>query len=83
MNRNLEIALLAAIEGGNEIMKIYSGNFEVEYKDDQSPLTQADKNANELINDHLAASGIPVISEESKELPYCCRGRHWQYLLDC
>jgi 3'(2'), 5'-bisphosphate nucleotidase len=58
-------------------MKIYSGNFEVEYKNDQSPLTQADKNANELINDQLEASGIPVISEESKELPFAVR-RHWQ-----
>jgi 3'(2'), 5'-bisphosphate nucleotidase len=77
VNSNLEIAILAAIEGGNEIMKIYSGNFEVEYKEDQSPLTQADKNANELINDHLASSGIPVISEESKELPFAVR-RHWQ-----
>jgi len=77
VNRNLEIAILAAIEGGNEIMKIYTGNFEVEYKDDKSPLTQADKNANELINSHLAFSGIPVISEESKELPYAVR-KHWQ-----
>ena len=76
MSNNLEIAILAAIEGGNEIMKIYSGNFEVEYKDDKSPLTQADKNANELINNHLAVSGIPVISEESKELDYSER-KHW------
>lgn len=58
-------------------MKVYTGNFEVEYKDDKSPLTQADKNANELINEHLVATGIPVISEESKELPYAVR-KHWQ-----
>ena len=76
MNKNLEIAILAAIEGGNEIMKVYTGNFEVEYKDDKSPLTQADKNANELINEHLVATGIPVISEESKELDYSER-KHW------
>jgi len=76
VNRNLEIAILAAIEGGNEIMKVYTGNFEVEYKDDKSPLTLADKNANELINEHLVATGIPVISEESKELAYSER-KHW------
>ncbi len=76
MNKNLEFAIIAAIEGGNEIMKIYTGNFRVEYKDDKSPLTQADKNANEVINDHLAASGISVISEESKEVPFSDR-KHW------
>ncbi|MDZ7614680.1 MAG: 3'(2'),5'-bisphosphate nucleotidase CysQ [Flavobacteriaceae bacterium] len=54
-------------------MKIYNGNFVVEYKDDNTPLTQADKNANEVITIHLAASGISVISEESKEIPYPIR----------
>lgn len=77
MKRNLEIAIKAAIQGGNEIMKIYNGNFVVEYKDDNSPLTQADKNANEVITLHLAASGIPVISEESKQISYEHR-KNWQ-----
>lgn len=77
MNKNLELAVIAAIHGGNEIMKIYNGSFEVEYKDDNSPLTQADKNANEVINIHLAASGIPVISEESKQVSYEVR-KNWQ-----
>jgi len=73
MNKNLELAIVAAIQGGNEIMKVYNGIFTVEYKDDNSPLTQADKNANEVINIHLAASGISVISEEGKEIAYPIR----------
>ena len=39
----LNIAIEAAIEAGKQIMKIYdSNNFEVSYKEDNSPLTKAD-----------------------------------------
>ena len=45
---NLHTAILAAIAAGKEIMAIYSTDFDVEEKSDNSPLTIADKNANEL-----------------------------------
>lgn len=52
-------------------MKVYSeGDFAVEYKEDDSPLTIADKRCNAVIMDYLKGTGIPVISEESKQLPY-------------
>ncbi len=44
MNKDLKIAIKAAVHGGSEIMKIYQKeDLGVEYKEDNSPLTLADK----------------------------------------
>lgn len=59
-------AILAAIEGGREILNIYNTDFEVEYKGDNSPLTLADQKANEAIVEILKPLNIPMISEENK-----------------
>ena len=69
-NKNLETAIKASLQAGEEIMKVYNASIEVEYKDDKSPLTQADKNANEVINSYLKQTNIPVISEENKQIAY-------------
>lgn len=52
---------------GRAIMTIYRQPFTVEYKQDESPLTAADKGAHELIAAALATltPDIPVLSEES------------------
>ncbi len=52
---------------GDAIMAIYSQPFAVEYKQDESPLTAADKGAHEVIVQALArlTPDIPVLSEES------------------
>ena len=50
MNKELKIAIQAALEGGAEIMKIYQNEFDVVYKDDNSPLTIADQKCNDIIN---------------------------------
>ncbi len=74
-----KIAITAAIEGGLEIMNIYENeDFQVEIKEDDSPLTIADKRANEIINEHLIPTEIPVISEENKQLDYSERKRWYQ-----
>ena len=73
----LEIAVLASIEAGKVIMKVYDSAFEVEYKDDKSPLTEADRRANTVINQYLQRTGIPVISEENKQLDYDVR-KNWE-----
>ncbi|MCG2419787.1 3'(2'),5'-bisphosphate nucleotidase CysQ [Aequorivita sp. F47161] len=70
MKNNLSIAIKAAIDAGAEILKVYETNFEVEVKGDESPLTQADKNANDIINRYLLPTAIPIISEENKQLDY-------------
>lgn len=75
----LGIAKEAAIAGGEEILKVYNTDFDVEYKEDESPLTIADKNANEKIEEFLLDTGIPVLSEEGKDIPFEER-KNWEYL---
>lgn len=71
MKENLKIAIKASIEAGREIMKIYEKeDFQIEEKADNSPLTVADKAANDMILKFLLPTNIPVISEENKQLPY-------------
>jgi 3'(2'), 5'-bisphosphate nucleotidase len=73
MEELLHIAIKAAIQGGKEILKIYATDFDVISKDDDSPLTQADKNANDVINTFLVPTNIPIISEETKQDNYDTR----------
>ncbi len=71
MKEIYKIAIKAAIEGGREIMQIYKNeDFQVESKDDDSPLTIADKRANDIINKFLIPTGIPIVSEENKQLDF-------------
>ena len=73
MNINLRTAIKASLEAGKTIMDIYDSVIEVEYKDDQSPLTLADKKSNEIINSYLNQTQIPIISEENKQIDYTIR----------
>lgn len=72
----IETAIEAAIEAGAVIMKIYKNEIEVVFKDDESPLTLADQQANACIENKLKPFGIPIISEETKQLPYEIR-KNW------
>jgi 3'(2'), 5'-bisphosphate nucleotidase len=63
-------ALRAALDAGSAILDIYQRDFSIEYKDDQSPLTEADKAAHGIIFQALEKTGLPVLSEESKAVPY-------------
>lgn len=60
------------------ILEIYNTDFAVENKQDRSPLTAADMAAHNTICMALAnlTPDIPVLSEESSELPYAER-RQW------
>ena len=80
LEKLLMMAQEAALKGGEEILKVYrSDRFEVEFKGDQSPLTLADRNAHVAICDLLSESGIPILSEEGKEIPYKER-KNWHRL---
>jgi len=75
-----------AIEAGKAILEIYnSEDFNVEFKGDGSPLTRADKAANDVIVKGLTEHfpNIPVLSEEGKSIPYQER-KHWDkfFLVD-
>lgn len=77
INKQLQIAIEASLKAGEAIMQVYDTAFNVEYKDDKSPLTEADKKANDIINTFLKPLGIPIISEENKQTDYEIR-REWQ-----
>ena len=72
-------ALRAAVQAGDPILEVYSAEMQVEYKEDRSPLTLADTRSHAVIAAGLADTGIPVLSEEGKSIPYAERGR-WRRL---
>ncbi|WP_308219301.1 3'(2'),5'-bisphosphate nucleotidase CysQ [Flavobacterium sp. NRK F10] len=74
LNKNFEIAIQAAVKAGEKVDEIYN-NFdgEVIVKEDDSPLTIADKESNEIIKNFLTATDIPIISEEIKNADYSLR----------
>lgn len=73
----LKIAISACLDAGKAVMEIYKTSFTVEYKTDKSPLTEADKEANKIINSYLQVTDTPIISEESKVLDFEER-RSWE-----
>jgi 3'(2'), 5'-bisphosphate nucleotidase len=62
----LEALVVAARAAGAEILKLVEAGFEVESKEDRSPVTICDRAAERIILDALAlaAPGVPVIAEE-------------------
>ena len=77
INKNLKIAIEASLKAGEVIMQVYDTAFDVEIKDDKSPLTEADKKANDIINTFLKPTPIPIISEENKQTDYSTR-KQWE-----
>lgn len=75
----LHMAIKAAIEAGRHIEKVYQEPFSIEYKEDDTPVTIADKQANAIIESALAESNIPVLGEEGEHFPYEQR-KHWEQL---
>jgi len=73
-----ESVIAIAQAAGAAIMTVYREGFSVQTKDDHSPLTQADLAANRVIVEGLTVltPEIPVLSEESAQVPWAQR-RHW------
>ena len=79
MNIDINIINKIAIEAGLRILEIYnSEDFDIEIKGDDSPLTKADKQANDIIVAGLKKHypNIPIITEEEKALSYETR-KEW------
>lgn len=72
----LESALVAALAAGSEILSVYYKDFEIELKNDNSPLTIADKLAHKKIIELLAETALPVLSEEGRNILYVER-KNW------
>jgi 3'(2'), 5'-bisphosphate nucleotidase len=71
VQNNLAQLLRLSLDAGKAILEVYETAFSVELKDDRSPLTFADKRSNEILCKGLGKiGGIPIMSEELKQLPY-------------
>ena len=78
-----EVAQIAR-RAGAAILEIYGdADFGVETKSDSSPLTRADRAANEVIVAGLRALEFqaPIISEENKTVPYSERSQYTRFWL--
>lgn len=77
---DIQKIVVIAREAGAAIMDIYRRDFTVAYKDDKSPLTEADCAANGIIVSGLQElyPEIPVLSEEGKTIPFEER-RNWDW----
>jgi 3'(2'), 5'-bisphosphate nucleotidase len=75
----LHQTIIAAVLAGKEILDVYDTKFDVEYKDDKSPLTLADKKASDKIISELKQFNIPVLSEEGVHDTFETR-KHWNKL---
>ncbi|MBA2406445.1 MAG: 3'(2'),5'-bisphosphate nucleotidase CysQ [Chitinophagales bacterium] len=76
---DIEEIIEIAVDAGKEIMVVYDQDFTVELKGDNSPLTLADQKSNNIIVASLKElyPDIPVISEETKLIPYEDR-KNWK-----
>lgn len=73
----LKTAIISSLEAGEIIMKIYNSNFIVNIKEDTSPVTEADKLADNYIAQKLSIFNLPIISEEGKIESYQKR-KYWK-----
>ena len=75
----LEEILLLARQAGSAIMGIYEKDFNVEYKADESPVTDADLAAHKVIVNGLKhlTPDVPILSEESADISWEVR-QTWQ-----
>jgi len=80
--------LLAAVEdiaqrAGREILEVYGTDFDSRAKSDDSPLTEADLRAHQCIVEALQGltPALPVLSEESAQLPFSERSKWPRYWL--
>ena len=78
----LSAVIEIAEQAAGKILEIYDGDISVENKHDDSPLTAADMASHKVIVNGLSAltPDIPILSEESADIPYQTRrswGKYW------
>jgi 3'(2'), 5'-bisphosphate nucleotidase len=77
----IEHIIKTALDAGQAILEVYGRDFEVEFKADESPLTEADLASHHIIAKGLAETPYPVLSEESGDIPYDVRAGWETYWL--
>jgi 3'(2'), 5'-bisphosphate nucleotidase len=66
----------SALAAGKAILEVYdSPDIAIYKKADDSPLTLADRRAHDIIAAGIADTGLPVLSEEGRNIPYAERGQ--------
>ncbi|RUM45530.1 MAG: 3'(2'),5'-bisphosphate nucleotidase [Hydrogenimonas sp.] len=75
---DIDDVIAIARKAGEEIMKIYTQEFDVTFKEDQSPLTLADQIAHQVITEGLQKYQLPILSEEGRNIPFEERAS-WEY----
>jgi 3'(2'), 5'-bisphosphate nucleotidase len=78
-NRYLLRIIQASVTAGEAILEVYDTDFDVQEKEDRSPLTLADQRSHEVINRSLVQTQIPVLSEEGRHIDYSQR-KSWELL---
>lgn len=74
-------ALEGVIKAKEIILDYYQTDFEVDYKGDNTPVTMADKLADNAIRQALESTNLPVISEEFEVPAYDTRKDYTRYWL--
>ncbi|MFA4925934.1 MAG: 3'(2'),5'-bisphosphate nucleotidase CysQ [Candidatus Aminicenantales bacterium] len=88
ISRNVTNLLDLIRRAGEEILKIYfqeQADWKISLKEDRTPITEADRLANDIINEGLKKlfPDIPIISEENREVSYDIRRKYeYCWLLD-
>lgn len=77
----LSTALKAAVLAGQDILEVYSREFHIELKEDKSPLTEADRKSHQRITAVLSDTGLPVLSEEGRDIPFAERSQWTKFWL--
>jgi len=73
----IDRAIKAALEAGLKINEVYTtSDFNIQLKEDQTPVTIADQLAHNEILERLKSAGLPVLSEEGIHLDYSER-KNW------
>jgi len=83
LEHDLEQLVDISQRAGIAILQWYNGNMGITHKADNSPLTKADLASHELITAELTSlwPDIPVLSEESADIPWPTRQSWQQYWL--
>ena len=83
LESNFEKLVDISHRAGRAILEWYDGDMGITQKADESPLTKADLASHELINAELTRlwPDIPVLSEESADIPWETRQTWQQYWL--
>ena len=67
----LATAITSAVAAGKAVLDVYaSTDMRIEKKTDDSPLTLADRRSHNIITTAMGGFGIPVLSEEGRDIPF-------------